>query len=92
MAKPQKNEEIKGAEGEIRFSPAIPAKVKEIIGRSGSRGELIQVMCQVLEGRDQNKAIRRNVRGPVQVGDMLMLLETEIEARRLGGGKQGGRR
>ncbi len=72
--------------GEIHFIPGIPAEVKEIVARAGSRGELTQVMCLVLEGRDKNKAIRRNVKGPVQVGDVLMLLETEIEAQRLGGG------
>jgi|SRR3989338_6732226 len=81
-----------GGEGAISFTPGIPARVKEIIGRAGSRGELTQVMCQVLDGRDKNKAIRRNVKGPVQVGDLLMLLETEIEAHRLGGGRRGGRR
>lgn len=77
------------ADGEIRFTPGIPAEVKEIVARAGSRGELTQVMCQVLEGRDKNKAIRRNVKGPIQVGDILMLLETEIEAHRLGGGRRG---
>ena len=79
------------AEGsEIHFIAGIPAEVKEIIARAGSRGELTQVMCLVLDGRDKNKAIRRNVKGPVQVGDILMLLETEIEAQRLGGGRRGG--
>ncbi|MBI2102342.1 30S ribosomal protein S28e [Candidatus Woesearchaeota archaeon] len=74
--------------GEIRFIPGIPAEVKEIVARAGSRGELTQVMCLVLDGRDKNKAIRRNVKGPVQIGDILMLLETEIEAQRLGGGRR----
>ena len=89
---PRKKAEESKVEGEIRFSPGIPAEVKEIIGRAGSRGELTQVMCQILDGRDKNKAIRRNVKGPIQVGDILMLLETEIEAQRLGGGRRGGRK
>lgn len=85
-----KVEEVK-VEGEIRFSPGIPAEVKEIVGRTGTRGELTQVMCQILDGRDKNKAIRRNVKGPVRTGDILMLLETEIEAQRLGGARRGRR-
>ncbi len=87
---PKKEEEIK-VEGEIRFAPGTPAEVKEIVARTGSRGELTQVICQILDGRDKNKAIRRNVKGPVRIGDVLMLLETEIEAQRLGG-SGGGRR
>ena len=80
------------AEGVVDFTPGIPSEVKEIVCRAGSRGELTQVMCQIQEGRDQGKAIRRNVKGPVQVGDILMLLETEIEAQRLGGGRFGSKR
>ena len=80
-------EEIK-SEGEIKFFSGIPSKVTEIIARSGSRGELTQVMCLVLDGRDKDKSIRRNVKGPVRLGDILMLLETEIEAQRLGGGRK----
>ena len=67
----------------ISFSDATPAKVEEIVGRTGTRGEAIQVRCKILSGRDTNKIIRRNVRGPVQVNDILMLRETEIEARSL---------
>ena len=94
MAAPKKGKkqaESKGESGEIRFTQAIPAEVKEIVTRGGSRGELTQVMCQILDGRDKNKAIRRNVKGPVRVGDTLMLLETEIEAQRFGGGRRGRR-
>ncbi len=67
----------------IHFSKAVPAIVEEVIGRTGTRGEAIQVRCKILEGRDTNKVIRRNVRGPIQKGDTLMLRETEIEARAL---------
>lgn len=67
----------------VNFSPAVSASVEEIIGRTGSRGEAVQIRCKVLEGRDENKVLRRNVKGPVKIGDILMLRETEIEAKPL---------
>jgi len=89
--KPQKKKEevVEDVKGEINFSQAIPARVKEIVGRTGMRGEAIQVRCQILDGRDKNKTIRRNAKGPIRIGDTLMLTETEIEAQKLTHGRRG---
>ena len=88
MAKDNRNTKTEGSSTGIHFTPAVPAKVEEVIGRTGTRGEVTQVRCKVLEGRDANKVLRRNVRGPIQVGDVLMLRETEFEAQRLNSGRK----
>ena len=82
-------EETEQVAGEITFVRAVPARIKEIVGRTGMRGEAQQVRCQILDGFDKNKTIRRNVKGPVRIGDVLMLTETEIEAQKLTRGRRG---
>ena len=79
MAKEKKIEEV----------VSIPGVVEEIVGNASSKGGVTQVRVKVLEGFDQGKIITRNVRGPVALGDHLMMTETEYEARKI---MKGGRR
>jgi len=61
------------------------AVVDELIGRTGSRGGITQVKVSFIGGptATQGRTLVRNVKGPVRKGDILALLESEREARRL---------
>jgi len=88
MAKQQKTKDKTGGEssmGKITEGQAVNALVEQFIGRTGARGEVTQAKIKILEGKNKGRSMRRNIKGPVKIGDLITLRETEIEARRIKG-------
>ena len=65
----------------MKMTEQATAEVVEVISKTGICGEVYQAMCKILEGKDKGRVIRRNIKGPVKKGDIMILLETEREAK-----------
>lgn len=77
--KPDDKKVKKGEKAPVRVQ-ALPAKVTEIIRRTGATGEITQVRCEILDGREKGRVLRRNVKGPIRLNDVIMLRQTAMEA------------
>jgi small subunit ribosomal protein S28e len=71
-----------------RAQPALSGYLAEVVDvntrvKTGISGEIYSISCKILEGNDKGRIIRRNVLGPIKIGDVVRLPDTSREAREI---------
>ena len=62
---------------------ATPAEVINVLKRTGMTGEVMQIKCRILDGRDKWRILTRNMMGPVGEGDIFMVLDSVRDAKEI---------
>ena len=57
----------------------VSAEVIQVPGTLGVKG-VSRVRCKVLDGRDKDKLVTRNVSGPIRKGDVILLKDTSMDS------------
>ena len=84
MAAPKQNKPQQFAKKDKGgFREGHPAEIVEVRTKTGVYGEIYQVLCKVLEGPDAGRVILRNIKGPVKKGMIIVLLDTDREAKEI---------
>ena len=85
---PEEQPQQKPAEAQQQQKPQFAGFLAEIIEvnraqKTGISGEVYLVSCKILEGKDENRIIKRNVLGPIKAGDVIRLPDSSREAREI---------
>lgn len=67
----------------VENEEGTPAEIVNIIKKTGTSGDVTQVLCKIMDGPEKGRVKRRNVKGRIKVGDIIVLLNTQKEAKEI---------